>query len=178
MNAKQKISLHKNNDIINHVMSKGENKMTFNEMTKQIYDMSYKHHINHETKNLSQFRKELKSYFDTINNNEVKVSELNRELIKYHLCSEINVKLNFIYNKLDKFINDAADIKKLFYLEPKYYNELIRLINIDKNKNSNNRNYQNYKANKFIDLNSSNDNSEADINRTSIDNEERKKSKK
>ncbi len=133
--------------------------------------------INSKTKKKFDFN-ELKSYFDTINNNEVKVSELNRELIKYHLCSEINVKLNFIYNKLDKFINDAADIKKLFYLEPKYYNELIRLINIDKNKNSNNRNYQNYKANKFIDLNSSNDNSEADINRTSIDNEERKKSKK
>ena len=38
--------------------------MTFNEMTKQIYDISYKHHINHETKNLTQFRKELKSYFD------------------------------------------------------------------------------------------------------------------
>ena len=38
--------------------------MTFNEMTKQIYDISYKHHINHETKNLSQFRRELKSYFD------------------------------------------------------------------------------------------------------------------
>lgn len=38
--------------------------MTFNEMTKQIYDISYKHHINHETKNLTQFRRELKSYFD------------------------------------------------------------------------------------------------------------------
>ena len=38
--------------------------MTFNEMTKQIYDISHKHHINHETKKLIQFRKELKSYFD------------------------------------------------------------------------------------------------------------------
>ena len=29
--------------------------MTFNEMTKQIYDISYKHHINHETKNLTPY---------------------------------------------------------------------------------------------------------------------------
>ena len=38
--------------------------MTFNEMTKQIYDISYKHHINCETKTLAQFRRELKTYFD------------------------------------------------------------------------------------------------------------------
>lgn len=41
--------------------------MTFDEMTKQIYDTSYKHHINYETKNLTQFRRELKTYFDQAN---------------------------------------------------------------------------------------------------------------
>ena len=133
--------------------------------------------VNSKTKKKFDFN-ELKSYFETINNNEIKVSELNRELIKYHLSSEINIKLNFIYNKLDKIINDASDIKKLFFLEPKFYNELIRLINIDKNKNSNNRNYQKYKANKLIDINSSNENSEIDANKTLNDNEEKKTIKK
>ena len=62
-------------------------------------------------------------------------------------------------------------------MEPKYYNELIRIINIDKNKNIFNRNFQNYKTNKFLDFNFSNDNSEADENKKGFDDEENKKGK-
>lgn len=159
---------HKMNGLIQN-FSDGANKI--NEEINKLLN-----NVNSKNKKKFEFD-ELKSYFNKINNNEVKLSELNRELVKYHLSTEINYKLNFIYNKLDKIINDAIDIKNLFNLEPKYYNELIRIINIDKNKNILNRNFQNYKTNKLLDFNFSNDNSEADENKKGFDNEENKKGK-
>ena len=117
--------------------------------------------------------KELKSYFDTLNNNEVKLIELNKDLIKYHLCSEINFKVNFLYNKLSKILDDAIDIKNLFNLEPKYYNELIRIINIDKNRNGY-KNYQTSKSKKY-DFNFNEENSENEGNKEAQNNDEKEK---
>lgn len=118
--------------------------------------------INSQNKKKFDFN-ELKSYFESINNNEVKLVELNKDLIKYHLSTEINFKLNFLYNKIGKILDDAIDIKNLFNLEPKYYNELIRIINIDKNRNG----YKNYQANKNkkLDFNFSDENLENNENK-------------
>ena len=129
--------------------------------------------INSQSKKKFQF-KELKLYFDKINNEEVKLSELNQNLIKYHLSTEINFKVNFLYSKINKMLDKAVDIKSLFNLEPKYYNELIKLINFDKNKNGFNRNYQAYKTNKLLDFNSSKDNSINNEQKETHDNNEKK----
>lgn len=39
--------------------------MNYLEMTKEIYDLSHKGHINYETKTLIQFQTELKKFFDS-----------------------------------------------------------------------------------------------------------------
>lgn len=115
--------------------------------------------------------KDLKSYFDKINYKEIKLSELNQDLIKYHLSTQINFKINIIYSKLNLILDNAIDIKNIFNLEPKYYNELIKLINFDKNKNGFKK--RQYKTNKFLDIYISNDNSENNIEKKeSVENKE------
>ena len=117
--------------------------------------------------------KKLKAYFDKINVREVKLSELNQDLIMFHLSDKINVKVDLLYNKLNKMVDDAVDIKYLFNLEPKYYNELIRLINYDKNRNGFNR--MKYKTSKFLDL--SEENSEDNENNVPAENNQKDKGK-
>ena len=117
--------------------------------------------------------KKIKSYFDKINVHEIKLSQLNKDLIKFHLSSKINIKIDSLYSKLNKILDGAIDIKNLFYLEPKYYNELIKLISFDKNKNGFNR--IKYKTSKFLDLNISHDNSEINEKNNSSENKEKGK---
>ena len=70
-------------------------------------------------------------------------------------------------------VDDAVDIKYLFNLEPKYYNELIRLINHDKNRSGFNR--MKYKTSRFLDL--SDENSEDNENNAPAENNQKDKDK-
>ena len=60
-------------------------------------------------------------------------------------------------------------------MEPKYYNELIRIINIDKNRNG----YKNYQANKNkkLDFNFSDENLENNENKGQENGNEEKEKK-
>ena len=132
--------------------------------------------VNSQNKKNFDFN-ELKSFFDRINNEEIKLYELNQNLIKYHLSTEINFKVNFLYSKINKILDNAVDIKSLFNLEPKYYNELIKLINLDKSKNGFNRNYKTYKTSNIVDFNISQDKS-GENDKKDIDNNNKEKVKK
>ena len=152
---------------INGLIENFENGATnINEEITQLLN-----NINNQNRKKFDFN-ELKSYFDKINNNEVKLSELNQELIKFHLNNEINYKINFIYSKINKIIDDAVDIKNLFNLEPKYYNELIKIINFDQNRFN-----KKYKTNKFLDFNFSEENSINEENKNTNNNNNKEKEK-
>lgn len=128
--------------------------------------------INNQSKKKFDFN-ELRVYFDKINNNEVKLSELNQDLIKYHLFSEVNFKVNYFYTKINKILDDTIDIKNLFNLEPKYYNELIKIINFDKNKYN-----KKYKTNKFLDFDIPEENSVQEEDKKTNNNKEKEKNEK
>ena len=141
-----------------------------NEMNEEINKLL--NNLNSQFKKKFDFN-ELKSYFDKINNYEFKLTEFNQDLIKYHLSFKINSKINNLYLKINKLLDKAVDIKNLFNLEPKYYNELIKLINFDKNKNGFNK--RNYKTNKFLDLKFLGDFTDDEIKKDSFDSSEKDK---
>lgn len=190
-----KFWLGKNNDIIHKLEDLIKIYQNILDILKNVYTKEYKVRMNELIKNFEkgannindeinqllnninsqkQFNfNELKSYFEKINNSEVKLSELNQDLIKYHLSSEINNKVNYIYSKINKVLDDAVDIKNLFNLEPKYYNELIKIINFDKKKFN-----KIYKTNKLLDFNFSEEKSESEDEKKNNDKKEKEKNEK
>ena len=102
--------------------------------------------INEDIKNiLSKFEddkkkltfKEFKNYFGVLNSNEVKLNNLNNNLSKYYLCSEINTKIYYIYDKINNYLNEVINDNNLFCLEKKYSTALVNIINEDKNDDKN-----------------------------------------
>ena len=192
----QKIWIGKNNDIIHKLEDLIKIYQNILDILKNLYTKEYKsrmneliknfekgaNNINEEinqllnninSQNIKQFNfNEFKSYFEKINNSEVKLFELNQDLIKYHLGSEINNKVNYIYSKINKVLDDAVDIKNLFNLEPKYYNELIKIINFDKKRFN-----KIYKTNKLLDYNFSEENSKSEDEKKNNNEKEEKNEK-
>ena len=84
--------------------------------------------------------KEFKNYFGILNSNEVKLNNLNNNLSKYYLCSEINSKVYSIYDKINHYLAEIIDSENLFCLEQKYSTELLKLMNDDKDDNKSDSN--------------------------------------
>ena len=108
---------------------------------------------------------DFKKNFDLINSNETKLNELNKKISKYYICSEVNIKINNIYDKINDVLAEVIDINKLFGLEPKYYNALLKIVNENKNhENENSENDNTTNSNSNINTNENNININTDIN--------------
>ena len=134
-------------EIKNELIIEGENKIKdyindYNEKSEKINN-----DINQLFKQLEKHNnklniKEFKYYFEEMSENEDKLNELNKRIIKYHLTSQINSKVVSMMNKMEQIINEnSEDQDNPFNLSPSFNAELLNLLNNSKNKeNNNNRN--------------------------------------
>ena len=86
----------------------------------------------------------LEYFFNEINSREEMLLFLQKDILKYHLSNEINVKMKSSLNKIDKILNEINNVKNPFNLVDKYRNEFINMkiirFDTDKDKKSKNDN--------------------------------------
>lgn len=81
--------------------------------------------------------KEFKSYFKEMNENEKKLYNINKKIIKYHLNFQINKKISSILDKMEKIVNETIDQNNPYNLSPNLNNELKSILNKIKDGNIN-----------------------------------------
>jgi len=69
----------------------------------------------------------LEHFFRDLSTKEETLSFLQKDILKYHILNEINVKMNSSLNKIDKILNEISDKKNPFNLGNKYQNELVNM---------------------------------------------------
>jgi hypothetical protein len=69
----------------------------------------------------------LEYFFREISTNEEALLFLQKDILKYHILNEINVKMKSSLNKIDKILNEISDKKNPFNLGNKYQNELAKM---------------------------------------------------
>ena len=74
-------------------------------------------------------------YFNEINSREEMLLFLQKDILKYHLSHEINIKMKSSLNKIDKILNEINNIKNPFNLGDKYHNEFVNMKIIVKSDN-------------------------------------------
>ena len=91
--------------------------------------------------------KEFKNFFEKMSENEDKINNINKDIIKYHLISQINSKIDSSFNKMDQIAKETINSEKNpFNLTPILNTELNNILNIIENKENN----KNNKNNKYI----------------------------
>ena len=81
---------------------------------------------------------EFMSYFEKMGKEEEKLNEINKNIIKIHLSSQINDKISSMLNKMEQIINDYyGDEKNLFNLSPHFNIELSGILKRIKEKEFN-----------------------------------------
>ena len=69
----------------------------------------------------------LEYFFREINSREEMLLFLQKDILKYHLPNEVNVKMRSSLNKIDKILNEINNIKNPFNLADKYHNEFVNM---------------------------------------------------
>jgi hypothetical protein len=69
----------------------------------------------------------LEHFFRDLSTKEETLLFLQKDILKYHILNEINVKMKSSINKIDKTLNEISDKKNPFNLGNKYQNELINM---------------------------------------------------
>ena len=84
----------------------------------------------------------LEYFFKEINSREEMLLFLQKDILKYHLSNEINVKMKSSLNKIDKILNEINNVKNPFNLMDKYRNEFInmKIIRSDAEKEKKSKN--------------------------------------
>ena len=77
----------------------------------------------------------LEYFFREINSREEMLLFLQKDILKYHLSNEVNVKMRSSLNKIDKILNEINNIKNPFNLADKYRNEFVNMKIIVKSDN-------------------------------------------
>ena len=106
--------------------------------------------INQLIKNLENQKEEIKikqfkNFFEKMSENEDKINNINKDIIKYHLISQINNKIESLYNNMDQIAKETIkDEKNPFDLEEPILNtELNSILNKIEKKDSNQNNRNN-----------------------------------
>ena len=106
--------------------------------------------INQLIKNLENQKEEIKikqfkNFFEKMSENEDKINNINKDIIKYHLISQINNKIESLYNNMDQIAKETIkDEKNPFDLkEPILNTELNSILNKIEKKDSNQNNRNN-----------------------------------
>lgn len=89
--------------------------------------------------------KQFKNFFEKMSENEDKINNINKDIIKYHLISQINNKIESLYNNMDQIAKETIkDEKNPFDLEEPILNtELNSILNKIEKKDSNQNNRNN-----------------------------------
>jgi hypothetical protein len=69
----------------------------------------------------------LEYFFRELSTKEETLLFLQKDILKYHILNEINVKMKSSLNKIDKILNEISDKKNPFNLGNKYQNELAKM---------------------------------------------------
>ena len=106
--------------------------------------------INQLIKNLENQKEEIKikqfkNFFEKMSENEDKINNINKDIIKCHLISQINNKIESLYNNMDQIAKETIkDEKNPFDLEEPILNtELNSILNKIEKKDSNQNNRNN-----------------------------------
>ena len=131
------------NQIKNELILEGQNKN--NELINIYNDKSTKisNEINQLLKQLEGHKDKLNlndfmNYFEKIGNEEEKLNEINKNIIKVHLSSQINDKISSMLNKIEQLMNDTyGDENNFFNLSPNLEKELSYVLKRIKEKEFN-----------------------------------------
>ena len=103
---------------------------------KQLNDLEQKYQKNFKNSNESLSFNELRSFFDEINSKDESLNFFGKDVIKYQLKGEINIKMESSLNKINMILNQMCDEDTPFNLENKFLEELEKLeiikLNVDK----------------------------------------------
>ena len=77
-----------------------------------------------QSKNKDMNLNYLEYFFREINSREEMLLFLQKDILKYHIGNEINIKMKSALNKIEKILNEINDKKNPFNLDEKYRNEL------------------------------------------------------
>lgn len=69
----------------------------------------------------------LEYFFRDLSTKEETLLFLQKDILKYHILNEINVKMKSSLNKIDKILNEISDKNNPFNLGNKYQNEFINM---------------------------------------------------
>ena len=94
--------------------------------------------------------KEFKNLYGKMSENEDKINNINKDIIKYHLISQINNKIESLFNNIDQITKETIkDEKNPFNLEEPILNtELNSILNKIGKKDSRQNNRNNFKRSK------------------------------
>ena len=166
LNKKQNILINKLKDIINvyesiieeiknELILEGENKI---KKTLNAYNNNSKKINNEINQLLKQVEKhqdkmninEFKQIFKQMSDSEEKLNGINKNIIEFHLMTQINNKINLMLNRIEKALNETYNEEQSnpFNLSPKLNEELSIILN---NKiNNNNHSIKAYKRSKTL----------------------------
>ena len=99
------------------------NKSSLN-IQKEISDLMIKFKNNKDKKMNINY---LEYFFREINSREETLLYLQRDILKYHLLNEINIKMKSSLNKIEKILNEISNKKNPFNLDNKYHDEFINM---------------------------------------------------
>ena len=121
-------------NIINNYISKQDkektklkidayNKSSLN-IQKEITDLMIKFKNNKDKEmNLNY----LEYFFREINSREETLLYLQKDILKYHILNEINIKMKSSLNKIEKILNEISNKKNPFNLDNKYHDEFVNM---------------------------------------------------
>ncbi len=98
--------------------------------------------------------KEFKFFFKQMSENEEKLNKINKNVIKFHLTSEINNKICSMLNKIDQAVNETIikDHANPFNLPHKFNEELKIILNKNKKNDDDNETKKIHKRSKTLKL--------------------------
>lgn len=100
------------------------NKSSLN-IQKEIDNLMSKFKNNKDNKEMNL--NYLEHFFRELSTKEETLLFLQKDILKYHVLNEINVKMKSSLNKIDKILSEISDKKNPFNLGNKYQNELVNM---------------------------------------------------
>ena len=100
-----------------------------NKLNQEIIDLKEK------TRNKNIDFNDLESIFDEISIKEEMLLNFKKNILKYYIINEINIKINSSIKLLEKILDELTNKNNSFNLDNKYYKELINMKIIQPLKN-------------------------------------------
>ena len=92
-----------------------------NKLNEEINDLISRKHYNKININ------NLENIFNEINSKEDMISIFSKDILRYHLINEINIKIKSSIKIIEKIVEDLINKDNPFNLDNKYYHELINM---------------------------------------------------